>query len=238
MGHGVPERAETVAVEDRANVLAVGREHHRGAVPRFHHAGMEFVEVLFLLRHRLVLIPRFGNHHEHGMGQFAAGHHQQFQGAVEAGGVAGGGVADRRQFVDVVAVQRRAELLLAGVHPVDVPANRVDLAVVRKITVWVGQLPVSKRIRAEPGVDQCECRNQRFVVEVKVEAGELVRNEQSLVDHGVAAEAAHVEEISVVFGIFRLPGACWRSPDERHKVCARMSPGQGCWLCPWKRRTA
>ena len=199
VGHGIAERTQSVAVQDGADILAVGRQHHGWAVPRFHHAGMELVEVLLFLRHGFVLIPCFGDHHQHGVGQLAPGHYQQFQGVVEAGRVAGHGVADGRQLVDVVAVERGAELLLAGVHPVDVSAQRVDLAVVGEVAVRMGQLPVSQRVGAKTRMHQRERRDHRFVVQVQIEAGELIRNQQPFIDHGVATQATHVEEVGVVF---------------------------------------
>ena len=46
---GVAERAQAVAIEHGAHVLAVGCQHHRRPVPGLHHAGMELVKVLLFL---------------------------------------------------------------------------------------------------------------------------------------------------------------------------------------------
>ena len=190
VGYGVAKGAQAVAVQHGAHVLAVGGQHHRRAVPGFHHAGMVFVEIFLGPGHRFVLVPRFGDHHQHGVGQFAAGHYQQFQGVVEAGGVAGRGVADGGQLVDVVPVQGRAELPLAGVHPVDVAAQGVDFPVVRQVAVGMRQFPVPQGIGAEAGMHQRKGGYHRGVVQVQVERSQLVGYQQSFIDEGVGAEAA------------------------------------------------
>ena len=69
-----------------------------------------------------------------------------------------------------------------------------------QVAVRVRQLPVPQRVGAEARVHQGKGRHQRFVVQVQVKTGQLVRHQQPLIDHGVAAQAAHVEEIRVVFG--------------------------------------
>ena len=139
MGNCVAEGTQTVAVQHGAHIFAIGGQHHRRPVPGFHHAGVEFVEIFLLLRHGFVLVPRFGDHHQHGMSQVATGHYQQFKAVVEAGGVTGLGIADGSQLVYIIAVQWRAELVFAGVHPVDVAPQRVNLAVVCQIAVRMRQ---------------------------------------------------------------------------------------------------
>ena len=50
------------------------------------------------------------------------------------------------------------EQRLARLHPVDVAAQRVDLAVVRDVAVRVGERPGREGVRAEPLVHQRERR--------------------------------------------------------------------------------
>jgi hypothetical protein len=59
--------------------------------------------------------------------------HQEFEGVVEAGGVRLALVGDRPDFRDVVAEQLGIHRGLPGRHPVDVAAQRVDLAVMATI---------------------------------------------------------------------------------------------------------
>jgi signal recognition particle GTPase len=56
--------------------------------------------------------------------------YEQLERVVEHRRVAAVGVDDREELLDVVAEQLALEQRLAGVHPVDVAAQGVDLAVV------------------------------------------------------------------------------------------------------------
>ena len=199
LGDGVAEGAQAVAVEDGADVLAVGGDNHGRAVPGFHQAGMEFVKVLLFLGHGLVLFPGLGNHHQHGVVKAAAGHQQQFEGIVKAGGVAGAGGHNGRNLRNVGAKVGRLELGFAGAHPVEVAAQGVDFAVVGQVAVGVGQLPVAEGVGAEAGMHQGEGADQGRVVQVEVEPVNLVGHEQALVNQGGVGEAAKVKVVGVLF---------------------------------------
>ena len=64
-----------------------------------------------------------------------------------------------RIFCDVVAERRRLEQRLARVHPVDVAAQRVDLAVVRDVAVRVRAVPARERVGGEARVHQRDARS-------------------------------------------------------------------------------
>ena len=177
-----------------------GGDNHRRAVPRLHQAGVVFVKVLFLLGHRFVLFPGFGNHHQHRVVEAAAGHRQQFEGVVKAGGVAGPRGHHRGDFFDVVAKKRGLELSFPGVHPVDIAAQGVDFPVVRQEAVRVGQFPVAEGVGAEAGMHQGKGADQCRVVQVLVKAGDLVSHQQPLINQGAVGKAANVEVIGVRFG--------------------------------------
>jgi hypothetical protein len=87
VGHPVAARAQAVAVEDSADHLTIGERHAGGAVPRLHHRCVELVEVALLLRHRLVVLPGFRDHHQHRMVDRVSAEVQQFEHLVEPGGV-------------------------------------------------------------------------------------------------------------------------------------------------------
>ena len=61
---------------------------------------------------------------------------------------------------------RRFEQRLAGAHPVDVAAERVDLAVVRDVAVRMRAIPARERVGAEARVHQRERRLHRGVLQV------------------------------------------------------------------------
>ena len=96
-------------------------------------------------------------------------------------------------FLQVVAEQARGELALARLHPVDVAAQRVDLAVVRDVAVGVRARPARERVGREARVHHRQRRLQRLVPEIRVELAQLVGVEHALVDQRARREARDVE---------------------------------------------
>ena len=150
----VSRRAQSVAVQRSADNLAVGERDRSRAVPRLHQRGVIFVEGLLGRIHGHVVIPGFRNHHGHRVRHFAAGPPEQFHGVVEFCRVAPACHLDRRQLLDVVSEERRLEHILAGVHPISVALNGVDLAVVADEAERVRQIPGGERIGGKALVDQ------------------------------------------------------------------------------------
>jgi len=103
VGDQVARRAQAVAVERRADLLAVGEDHRRRPVPGFEHRRVVFVERTAALVHQRVLLPGLGDHHHRRMRQRVAGHRQQLERVVEGRGVALVGKADRVELGQVVA---------------------------------------------------------------------------------------------------------------------------------------
>ena len=212
VGHPVPAGAQAVAVEHRTDHLAVGERDAGRAVPGFHHRRVEPIEVALLLRHRLVVLPRLGDHHQHGVMDRVTPEVQQFEHLVEAGGVGRAGCADREGLVDAgqeVAVEHR----LAGAHPVLVALHRVDLAVVGDEPVRVCERPRRERVGREPRVDQQERRLDARIEQVREELTQLGRGEHALVDHGARRQR---HEVGVEFA-FQLPSGPLAG-DERLAV--------------------
>ena len=90
------------------------------------------------------------------------------------------------------------EQALAGRHPVDVAAQRVDLAVVGDVAVRMGARPGGKRVRAEARVDQRQRRLHERIVQVREEAIALDRRiEHALVDERLARQARNVEHAAL-----------------------------------------
>ena len=101
--HAVARRAQAVAVQRGADLLAVGEDHGGRAVPGLDHGGVVLVERAAALVHALVLFPGLGDHHHRGVRQRVARHRQQFQRVVEGGGVALVLEADGVELLQVVA---------------------------------------------------------------------------------------------------------------------------------------
>ena len=129
------------------------------------------------------------DHHHHRVRDAAAGEREQLEHVVERRRVRPAWAHDREDLRQVVAEQLGGELGLARAHPVDVAAQRVDLAVVGDHPVRMGQLPAREGVGGEAGVDERERRLGPRVLQVGVVAEQLGRGEHALVDDGPAAEA-------------------------------------------------
>ena len=82
-------------------------------------------------------------------------------------------------------------------HPVQVAAQRVDLAVVGDHPERVRQVPGRKGVGREALVHQGERRHHAPVGEVRVVGRDLVREQHALVDDGARGERGHVETPAV-----------------------------------------
>ena len=158
---------------------------------------MVFVEIPLFRRHRRVLFPRLGNHHQHGVVEAAAGHRQQFQGVVKTGGVAGSRGHHRGNLFDVIPEQRRCELGFPGVHPVDIAAQGVDFPVVGQKAVGMGQFPVAQGVGAEPGMHQGKGADQGRLLQIRIKAGDLMGHQQPLINQGAVGKTANVKVIGI-----------------------------------------
>ncbi len=140
VGHPVAGGAQAVAVEHGADHRAVGEGHGRRAVPRLHERGVVPVEGPPGRVHRAVVLPRLGDHHQHGVVDGAAAEVEQLQYLVERGRVARPRGHDREGPVEAGDQFGRAQGL-AGPHPVPVAGQGVDLAVVGHVPVGMGERP-------------------------------------------------------------------------------------------------
>ncbi len=158
LGDVVARRTQAVAIEHRADHRAVGERDRRRAVPRLHQRRVVLVERLQLLRHRLVVLPRLGDHHQDRVRQRSPGHDEELEHVVEGRRVAAAFADDRQDLLQVVAEQARLEQPFARAHPVDVAGERVDLAVVRDEAVRMRERPRRERVGAEPLVHERQRR--------------------------------------------------------------------------------
>ena len=156
VGDEIARRAQAVAVERGADLAPVGEGHGGRAVPRLHQRGVIFVEVAPLLVHQRIAGPGFRDQHHHGVGERVAAAHEEFERVVEAGRVRLAFVGDRPQLRDVVAEQFRIDARLARRHPVDVAAQRVDLAVVGDHAIGMREPPGREGVGGEALMDQRE----------------------------------------------------------------------------------
>ena len=186
--------AQAVAVERRPDHAAVGERDRRGAVPRLHQTGVERVEALEVVGQVVAALERLRDHHHHRVGQRAPRQHEQLEHVVERRRVRATRAHDRQQLREVpLAEQLGRELGLAGAHPVDVAAQRVDLAVVGDVAVRVRELPARERVGREARVDEAQRGLGALVLQVGVVAEQLRGREHALVDDRAARERRHHE---------------------------------------------
>jgi len=129
--------------------------------------------------------------------QRSPGHDQELEHVVEGRGVAPAFADDRQHLPEIVAEDVGAEQAFARAHPVDVAAQRVDLAVVRDVAVRVRERPRRKRVGAEALVDEGERRLDIGVGQIGKRRPDLIGREHALVDEGLRREAGHVEEMAL-----------------------------------------
>ena len=103
-----------------------------------------------------------------------------------------------RIFAHVVAEHRRLEQRLAGAHPVDVAAERVDLAVVRHVAVRVRAIPAREGVGAESRVHQRQRRLHGGMHQVREVLRQLLGEQHALVDERAARQARDVPLLRAV----------------------------------------
>ena len=193
VGDDVARRPQAVAVERRADLAAVGEGDRRRPVPRLHQRRVVLVEGAPLRVHQRVG-PRLRDQHHHRVRQrIAAADDQQFQRVVEAGGVGLAGPISGTILSRSAPSSVRRHRLAARRHPVDVAAHRVDLAVMADEPVRVRQPPRREGVGRKALMHQRQRRHGQRVAQIVVEAADLRRQQQALVDHGAGREGRHVE---------------------------------------------
>ena len=180
-----PARTEAVPVKDRARHDAVGERQRRGAVPRLGQAGVVSEERAGLLIELGVPLPGRRDQHEQRVGEVASGGGQQLDDVVEHRAVAAARLDDRQEF--------RGKLRFPRPRPDDVPLQRVDLAVVREHPEGLGEVPGGERVGAVPLVEDGQRRLVGRIHQVEVEAAQLRRCKQSLIDDGSPRERSCVQ---------------------------------------------
>ena len=201
IGDDVAGRPQAVAVERGADLPAVGEGDRRRPVPRLHQRGVVFVESLAVVIHELVAGPGFRDQHHHGVAQRIAALPQEFERIVEAGGVRLALIGDRPQLRDVLAEQRGLDRRLPRRHPVDVAAQRVDLAIVGDHAIGMRQLPRREGVGREALVDQRQRALEARVGEILVVGRDLVGEEHALVDDGARRHRHGVEAVVDAVGL-------------------------------------
>ena len=193
VGDDVARRTQPVAIQRRADLAAIGEGDRRRTVPRLHQRRVILVERAPVRIHQRVLRPRLRDQQHHRMRQRVAAGNQDLQRVVDAGGVRLAVRDQRPHLVEIRADQFRRHRMPPRVHPVDVAADGVDLAVMRQEAIRMRQPPGRERVGGEALMHQRQRRLGQRIAQVEVERAHLRRQQQALVDHRAGGERRHVE---------------------------------------------
>ncbi len=180
-------RPEPVAVEQRADPAAVAEHERAGAVPRRDEPGHAPAERGDRRVRGAAEGGGLGDEREQGALERPAGRDQQLQRLVEgprvadAGGEQGTGGAE--PVGGLATAARDARVVAAAADGLAVPADGVDLAVVRDERERLGERPDGRRVGRVPLVEHRE-RDVDRRAEVREQLGEPSAGDQALVDDG------------------------------------------------------
>ena len=102
LGDVITRGAQAVAIQHRADHLAIGKRDRGRAVPGFQQAGMVFIKGPPVRGHGLMPGPGLGHHHQHHMRQRPPGHVQKFHDVIEHGRIAAALDHYREQFFEII----------------------------------------------------------------------------------------------------------------------------------------
>ena len=206
---------QPVAVEGRADEVAVGEGQRRRAVPRLHEHAVVLVEASEVGVDIDLVLPRLGHHHHDRVRQWSAPELEKLDDLVERCRVARAG-RDDREHVAQIAEHLVLELRLSGAHPVAVALHGVDLAVVRHHAERLRERPRREGVRRVARVHESELRREALLAQVGVERLELERRDHALVDECAARERGEVRPELALGALAQTEGLAVESDaDER-----------------------
>ena len=127
-------------------MTAVGEGDRRRSVPGFHHGSVVFVKRPQPRIHGLVLFPGFRDQHQGGLGKRVARHGQKLERIVKGCRVALTLENERPELFEIVAEDRRRNVLFARENPVEVAAQRIDFTVVSDVAEGMSELPLRESV--------------------------------------------------------------------------------------------
>ena len=201
IGNIITGRTQTVAVQDCAHDIAIGKYDGCRTIPWLHHRCIILVEIADLLRDRIIVCPRLRNADHCCQRQFHSAHHQKLQCVIQHGRIGSVPIYDRQYLVQIVPKMLTCHVFFAGQHLIGISADRVDLTVVYDEAVRMCTLPARIRVGRETGMHH---RDRRFVIlalQIFKERTQLANQKHAFVYDGAAAHGYH---IGIVITLFKL----------------------------------
>ena len=193
IGNVIARGPQAVTVEGGADLPSVGKGDGGGAVPGLHDPRIIFVKCPPFFVHQGVAGPCFGYQKHHGVGQGIAARHEKFQGVVDTGGIGLTLGDERPDLVEIVSKKLRGHGAAACIHPVEVTAQGVDLAVVTENPERLGQAPSGEGVGGKALMHQGQSRNHAFVGKVLVKTPHLMGQHHALEQQGSRREGENIE---------------------------------------------
>ena len=162
-------RAQAIAVEDGADLVAISKREGGRTVPR-----LDAVAAVLKKRRRVPGIGRRHNH-AHGFADGAAVVSEEFDDLIERCGVR---PALRQHRIDVERQRGGASFHARAIAP-----DGVDLAVVRERAKWLGAFPRGQNVGCVALMKEREWRLELGIGEVGIELRKQAAGAERLVDH-------------------------------------------------------
>ncbi len=195
----VTGRTQTVSVKHRTHHIAVTKDDRCRAIPWLHHGCIIAVEILYLLRHELVMLPRCRDHDHNGHRKLHTTHDHKFQGIIKHRGVGTFLADDRKNLVHVRLKELCLHVLLTSHHFIYIAPDGIDLAVVDNDAVRMGTHPARICVGTETGMYGCNGRLVIRILQILKELAQLLYQEHTLVYNGTAAHGCYIGIIITLF---------------------------------------
>ena len=197
-GDAVAGGPQAIAIEGGPHHAAIA-EHQQGrAIPGFLQTSIVFVKVFDRRESIELRLVAEGLRHqgEQAVGDRPAAAHHQFEGGIEVGGIAEGGIHQGPQVGGGIAPDG-LEIGLGGTGPVDVAQQGVDLAVVAEQPHRLGQGPAGQGVGAEAAVVHRETHREAFVAQIGVEAIQYLGTHHAFVHNRAGADRGEIKVADV-----------------------------------------
>ncbi len=188
-GQGVTKRAEPVAVEFGSDQTPVGKRQGSRTIPGFLLGRCGLEKSPQTGWHFRVGFPRGRHEPEHGRSQAFPLEQSDFQGVVEAGGIANV-VLERAKPRSHAQVFPQSPF--ARARPAAVRDDGVDLPVVRRATKRLGQRPGGPRVGRVALMENGERGHESRTGQIGIEGRELPGGQQALVNHRSGREGTEI----------------------------------------------
>mmetsp|Transcript_82331 Transcript_82331/g.265453 ORF Transcript_82331/g.265453 Transcript_82331/m.265453 type:complete len:479 (+) Transcript_82331:3202-4638(+) len=217
----VARRAEPVAIQGCAHVLAITEREQGRAVPGLLQGTPIVVELFHGVLVRVdvsIALVGFRDHDHQGLWHLPVATQHELSVAVQVPRVAVLGPARRQHLLHAVAEVRVLEGARPGMRPIVVPLDGVDLAVVADGSERLRQGPTRHGVCGETAVPQGVLDGIARVLQVLVVGRQSHRLEHALVHDGLGGERADVERVVREFGLRLLAGDVERTLELRARV--------------------